>query len=79
MRILSLNGSDTSDVNGVRVGNISSKICVFAHGQCMKRVICEYSGVTELLGALRKFSFGGPRHLLSINIYFKTLISVVFS
>ena len=37
------------------------------------------SGVTELQGALRKFSFGGPRHLLSINIYYKTLISVVFT
>ena len=37
------------------------------------------SGVMELLGALRKFSFGGPRHLLSIDIYFKTLILVVFT
>ena len=37
------------------------------------------STVTELLGTLTKFSFGDPRHLLSIDIYFKTLISVVFT
>ena len=45
----------------------------------LKEVNASHSDVTELLGTLRKFSFGGSRHLLSINIYFKTLISVVFT
>ena len=33
----------------------------------------------ELLGALRRFSFGGPITPLSVDIYFKTLISIVFT
>ena len=38
------------------------------------------SSVTELLGTLSRFSFGGARPpLLSIGIYFKTLISIVFT
>ena len=37
------------------------------------------SGVVGLLGALKKFSFVGPLHPLSVDIYFKTLISVVFT
>ena len=48
-----------------------SKVAFFATGPG--------SGVAELLKALRKFLFGGSRRPLSIDIYFKTLISVVFT
>ena len=40
---------------------------------------CSTNGVTELLGALRRFLFGGAITPLSIDICFETLISIIFT
>ena len=40
---------------------------------------CIISGVTELLGALRRFLLGAPVTPLSIDIYFKNSILIVFT